>query len=108
MDKAEAFAPALFSARLRHWLEVEFCADLDSARFVCAGNLPKIGIRYPGVDTTEVRVVEGVEVLAAQLESDALAHIQILDRSQIPVINPGAKQWIRPLAAKMSRSRGKR
>ena len=79
-------AGLLSCATMRPWLEVELCADLNSAWYVGARHLSKVGVAHDRVNTAEVSVVERIEVLAAQLEPDVFSKIQVLDARQIPIL----------------------
>ena len=65
-SEAGACAPASLSTPSRLCdLEVELGANLNDARFVCCSDLSEVAVFQRRVDTSEVGVVKGVEVLSA-------------------------------------------
>ena len=102
-DKGRCLRTGLLSCMtMKRRLEVEFRADLDSARYVSAGHLSKFLVAHGRIDSTEVGVVERVEIFTAQLEFDVLAELQVLDARQVPVLDAGSKQRPNTLSAEVA------
>ena len=51
----------------------------------CAQHFAKVWVRDVAVRVAEVRVVESVKELAAELEPDALADVEVLEDAEVPV-----------------------
>lgn len=103
--KAEALAPASASIHTSRSLEVHLRANLNDAWLVGTRDLPKCAVFLYLVDRGPVGMVERIEVLTAQLESEMLTQVHILDRGNIPLLHARPKNRSSMLTAKVSHGR---
>src|SRR5262249_50999353 len=63
----------------------KFHGELDLARSVCRTYRPKCRVRNPRVRDAEIRMVEHIEELGTELQSDRFADWESFIHSQIPL-----------------------
>ena len=72
-------------------LEIQLRTNLNDAWFVGTCDLSKCAVLLHLVNGIPVGVVERVEVFSAQLESEMLTQVHILERGDIPLLHAGSK-----------------
>src|SRR5579871_6453308 len=75
-------------------LEVELCRHLDDARIAGLRDLSEGPAEAPGVGVQELRMVEGVEELRAELERLVLADLEVLVDGDVEVVDPWPAQHV--------------
>jgi len=76
----------------RTFLEVELRGKLANTRVSRTRDLTKIRGRHDSARCQELRVVENVVELSAQLQVQALGELRILDEGEIPVVDSRAME----------------
>src|SRR3712207_6771060 len=84
----------------RYWLEAKTQTDLHPTLLAGAGNLSERGVHLLAlwvescgcVYGFELRMVEDVVHLPAQLEFSHFAHREVLEDRNVPVVNSGATE----------------
>src|SRR5579872_1665378 len=80
-------------------------SELNQPRTPGRAHQAEAGVGHVSVRQSEVRVVEGVEHLGAELEPGALRHSDIFLDSDIPVGDAGAGQHVPSRVPEVSRGR---